>query len=194
MNSSAASRRVIRRESHSPRTVAMVIVVVIVTVGLAYLGIEIVLSALGTRALLASPEAAATWVTTLPDQQPAGAIIAAGVLLAMIGLLLIALALSPGRLPKHEMVADGSVVLVDNGVLASALAQHLSDHIGVARDRITVGVSRRVVDVTVAPDAGVAVPDARIRDLVATEVDSYRLTRPVKTRVRASKQREGVPS
>ncbi|TFD81753.1 DNA/RNA endonuclease G [Cryobacterium psychrophilum] len=191
---SAASQRVIRRETHSPRTVAMTIAVILAIVALAYLGTEIVLSLLAQPGLLVSPMAAGNWLTGLPDQQPVWAILTAAVLLAIVGVVFILLALTPGRLPKHQIVRTGRVVLVDNAVIAAALAQHLSDHTGIARDRVTIGVSRRVVDVTVAPDAGLPVPDARIRDLVAAELDTYQLVRPISTRVRPTKQREGAPS
>lgn len=194
MTMSAAFRRVIRRETHSPRTAAMAVAVVLAIVVLAYIGTEIVLSLLSQPGLLVTPTAAGTWLTGLPDQQPAWTIIAPAVLLALVGIGFILLALTPGRLPKHRIVRAGRVILVDNAVIASALAQHLSDHTGIARDRVTVGVSRRVVDVTVTPDAGVPVPDARIRDLIVTELDTYQLDGPVKTRVRPPQQRKGASS
>jgi hypothetical protein len=187
-----AFRRVIRRETHSPRTVAMAIAVVLALVALIYIGIEIVLSLLSQPGLLLSPAAAGDWLTALPDQQPVWAIIAVAALLALLGIVFVVLALTAGRLPKHQILRTGRVVLVDNAVIASALAQHLSDHTGIARDRVTVGVSRRTVDVTLAPDAGVPVPESRIRDLISAELDAYQLARPVRTRVRTTRQREGT--
>ncbi|WP_341952715.1 DNA/RNA endonuclease G [Salinibacterium sp. TMP30] len=194
MSGNAASRRIIRRETHSPRTVAMVIAAVLSIVALAYLGTEIVLSLLLQPALLVSPVASGEWLTRLPEQQPVWAIITAAAVLAVIGIILCVIALTPGRLPKHQMIAEGRAVLVDNAVIAAALAQHISDHTGIIRDRITVGVSRRVVDVTVAPDAGLPVVDSQIRDLVASELEHYQLTRAVKTRVRTPQPHKGTRS
>lgn len=192
MSGGAAFRRVARRETHSPRTVAMIIAVALTIGALAYLGTEIVLALLSQPGLLLSPAAAGKWLMGLPDQQPTWAILLAAILLAVIGIVLILAAVTPGRRAKHQLISDDRLVLVDNAVIAAALAQHLSDHTGIARDRITVGVSRRVADVTVAPDAGIPVPDTQIRDLVAAELDSYHITAPIKTRVRPTQQGNGA--
>jgi hypothetical protein len=169
----------------------MVIAAVLSIVALAYLGIEIVLSLLLQPALLVSPVSAGDWLTGIPEQQPVWAIIAAASALAVIGIVFCVIALTPGRLPKHQMVTEGSAVLVDNAVIAAALAQYISDHTGIVRDRISVGVSHRVVDVTVSPDAGLPVVDTQIRELVASELEHYQLTRGVKTRVRTPQQHKG---
>ena len=58
--SSPAFRRVLRRETHSPRTVAMIIAVVLLLVVLIYIGTEIVLFLIAQPALLLGPAAAAT--------------------------------------------------------------------------------------------------------------------------------------
>jgi hypothetical protein len=192
MSMSHAFRRVIRRETHSPRTGAMSIAVVLALLALIYIGTEVVLSLLSLPGLLISPTAAGDWLTALPDQQPVWAIIAIAVLCALIGIVFVVLALTPGRLPKHQILRTGRVVLVDNAVIAAALAQHLSDHTGIARERVTVGVSRSTVDVTLAPDAGIPVPDSRIRELITAQLDVYQMARPIKVRVRTTRQREGT--
>jgi hypothetical protein len=166
--------------------------VVLAVLALAYVGTEIVLSLFSQPGLLLSPAAAGTWLSGLPDQQPAWAIVTVSLLLALLGVVFIVLALTPGRLPKHQLTRTGRVVLVDNAVIAAALAQHVSDHTGIARDRVTVGVSGRVVDIVVTPDAGVPVSEETIRELIAAELDVYQLVRPVKTRVRTAQQREGA--
>ena len=50
--STPAFRRIVRRETHSPRTVAMIIAVVILILALVYIGVEIVLHLLAQPALL----------------------------------------------------------------------------------------------------------------------------------------------
>ena len=57
--STPALRRVIRRETHSPRTVAMFVAVVLLILALAYVALEIVLSLAAQPALLVGPAAAA---------------------------------------------------------------------------------------------------------------------------------------
>lgn len=188
--STPALRRVIRRETHSPRTVAMFVAVVLLILALAYIGLEIVLSLAAQPALLLGPAAAAGWLVGLPTAQPTGLVIAGGVVLALIGLIFIVLAVTPGRLSRHAIEAGDRAVVVDNGVIASALAQHLADETGLGRDDITVGVGHRSVDVTVRPGAGIPVDRDDVRSAAEAELQTYRLTRPVRTRVRIERQTE----
>jgi hypothetical protein len=120
----------------------------------------------------------------LPTAQPAGLVIAGSVVLALIGIVFVVLAITPGRLSKHTLESDDRAVVVDNGVIASALAQHLSEETGLARDSITVGVGHRSVDVTVRPGAGIPLDKNAVRSAVEAELQTYRLTRNVSTRVR----------
>ena len=183
-------RRVIRRETHSPRTVAMFVAVVLLILALAYIGLEIVLSLAAQPALLVGPAAAAGWLIGLPTAQPAGLVIAGSVVLALIGLVFIVLAVTPGRLSRHVLDAGGRAVVVDNGVIASALAQHLAEETGLARDSITVGVGHRTVDVTVRPGIGVPLDKADVQSAAEAELQTYRLTDKVRTRVRIERPTE----
>lgn len=181
---SPALRRVVRRETHSPRTVAMFVAVILLILALAYIGLEIVLSLLAQPALLLGPAAAAGWLVGLPTAQPAGLVIAGSVVLAIIGLIFIWLAVTPGRLSRHTIDAGDRAVVIDNGVIASALAQHLAEETGLARDDVTVGVGHRSVDVTVRPGVGIPVDKAAVQSAAEAEIETYRLTRSVRTRVR----------
>jgi hypothetical protein len=189
--SSPALRRVVRRETHSPRTVAMFAALIILIAALVYVGIEITLRLLSQPALLLGPAAGFAWLVGLPTAQPVGLVVFGGVVIAVLGVVFIVLALTPGRLSKHEMQWDDRAVVVDNGVIASALAQHLSDETGLARDRITVGVAHRSVDVTVRPGAGVPLDRDRVREMADAEIARYRLVPTVKTRVRVQQSAEG---
>lgn len=188
--STPAFRRIVRRETHSPRTVAMIVAVVLLIVALVYIGIEIVLSLLAQPALLLGPAAAATWIVGLPTQQPGALVATGGVALAVLGIVFVYLALAPGRLSKHEMQLDGRAVVVDNGVIASAVAQRISEESGLSRDDITVGVSHRSVDVTVRPGLGVPLEVAPVEEVASAEIASYQLTPSVKTRVRVIRATE----
>ncbi|WP_334149730.1 DUF6286 domain-containing protein [Microbacterium sp.] len=187
--STPALRRVIRRETHSPRTVAMFVAVVLLILALAYIGLEIVLSLAAQPALLLGPAAAAGWLVGLPTQ-PAGLVIAGSIVLAVIGLIFIWLAVTPGRLSKHALEAGDRAVVVDNGVIASALAQHIADETGIPRDDITVGVGHRSVDVTMRPGAGIPLDQATVQSVVEQELQTYRLTRSIRTRVRIERAME----
>ena len=191
--STPAFRRIVRRETHSPRTVAMVVVVVLLILALVYVGVELVLDLLAQAPLLAGPETAFAWIAGLPTAQPEWAVVAGGLALAVIGVVLVVLAVAPGRLSKHEMTWPDRAVVVDNGVIASAIAHHISEETGIAREHIAVGVSHRRVDATVTPGPGVPLDAARVHEVVETELGSYQLAPPVTTRVRILQPQESEP-
>lgn len=183
-------RRVVRRETHSPRTVAVFVAVILLILALAYVGLEVVLYLASQPALLAGPVAGWGWLLGLPKAQPAGLVIAGSVVLAMIGLVFIWLAVTPGRLSRHRLEAGGRAVVVDNGVIASALAQHLAEETGIVRENITVGVGHRSVDVTVRPGVGIPLDKSTVQSAAEAELGTYRLVRPVRTRVRIERPTE----
>ena len=180
-------RRVVRRETHSPRSVAFAAVVLLTIIACLYLAVETVLSLASQPALLIRPIDALAWLAALPTDVPVGAVIAGGLAVAVVGAWLILLAVSPGRLSKHEMDAGGRAALVDNGVLAAAIAQRVSDETGLARDRVTVGVAHRSVDVSVKPGAGIPVDRAQVNAVAEAELSGFKLTRPLRTRVRVER-------
>lgn len=182
--STPAFRRILRRETHSPRTVAMIVAALVLILALVYVGIEIVLSLLAQPALLLGPAAAAGWVIGLPTAQPSGLVITGGVVVALIGLIFLILGVTPGRLPKHQMSIEGRAAVVDNGVIASSLAQRISEETGIGRGEITVGVSHRTADVTIRSGFGDEYDPAPITQVVQAELERYSLVPPVASRVR----------
>lgn len=185
-----ALRRVVRRETHSPRTAAMFVAAVLLILALVYIGVEIVLSLLAQPALAFEPAASLGWIVGLPTARPQGLVLAGGVATAVVGLVCVYLAVAPGRLSKHELTWGERAVVVDNGVIASSLAQHLSNETGLPRDRITVGVAHRRVDVAIRPGAGVPLNEQRVRELAEAEVTSYELTPRVSIRLRVERPEE----
>ncbi|TQK18513.1 hypothetical protein FBY40_1000 [Microbacterium sp. SLBN-154] len=187
-----ALSRVVRRETHSPRTVAMFVAVILLILALIYLGVELVLSLLAQPALVAAPGVIAQWLVALPGDQPIPLVIVGGVIVAILGIVFVILAVTPGRLSKHELAFDGSerAVVVDNGVIAAAVAQKVSAESGVARDRVTVGVAHRTVDVTVRSDPGVELDRESVRRAAAEALDAYRLVPRVTVRARIAQARQ----
>ena len=102
--STPALRRVLRRESHSPRTVAMVIAVALMILVLAYLGTEIVLSLLAQPALLLAPDAQARFLIGLPTERPGWIIVLAGAVDEVWGPVVGALRLAAGALWDVEIL------------------------------------------------------------------------------------------
>lgn len=183
----AVLRTVVRRETHSPRTVAMIVVAVLLLLVLAYAAVEIILNLVGQPALLVAPGEALNAAVAAPTALLPVAFIVGGIVLALVGVLVLVLALKPGRLSRHEMAWGERAVVVDNGVVASAVAQHLSNESGIARDDIVVGVAHRSVDVTVRPPVGIPVDEAELRRLVEEEVTSYKLSPAVRTHLRVQR-------
>lgn len=188
--SSPGLSRVVRRETHSPRTVAMFVAVILLILALAYVGLEIVLYLAAQPALLLGPGAGLAWLVGLPSGQGGALAIAGAAVLVLIGLVFIVLAITPGRLSKQQLTWGDRAVVVDNGVIASALAQHLSEETGLARENITVGVGHRGVDVTVRPGAGIPLDKSAVQSAADAELQTYRLTRSVRTRVRIERPTE----
>ena len=180
---SAVVDRLVRRETHSPRTVATVVVLVAAALAAVYAGVEIVLHLLGSAPLLVSPGAALTWVRGVPEL-PQGPVVAVGVLTVVLGIVLAWLALAPGRRPRHLLAGPGHASVADNGVIASALAECLRRELDLPRGAVVVGVGHRSADVTVRPDPGQSVDRERVRAVAESELGAYDLVPRVRVRVR----------
>lgn len=183
-------RRVVRRETHSPRTVAMFVAVILLMLLLAYVAVEIILSLAAQPALLVGPGAGVAWLVALPGSEPVPAVIAGGVVLGLLGLVFVVLAITPGRLSKQEMRWGERAVVVDNGVIAASLAQHVSAETGLLRQDVHVGVAHRTIDITVRPGSGIPLDASEVKAIADAEVATYQLARPVTTRVRVDRPKE----
>jgi hypothetical protein len=190
--STSTFRRIVRRETHSPRTVAMIIAAALLIAALTYMGTGIVLYMLAQPDLLGGLTSAVAWIIGLPKARPGWLVVVGGTALGLLGLVFLFLALTPGRLPKHQMTCGARAIVVDNEVIASSLAQYVSDETGIPLDDITVGVSHRSADITLRPRIGARLDEAQTQDLVTAEVDSYRLTPSVKTSVRIIRPHESA--
>lgn len=176
--------RVVRRETHSPRTVAAVLVLAVVTAAAILVGIEIVLHLLGTGSMLLAPGAGLTWLAGLPTAAPRAAVVLGAVAIALAGLVLIWLALSPGRRSKHRLGASSRAVVVDNGVIASAIADRLRREFFLPAGGVTVGVGHRDVDVTVRPEAGQEIDAADVRSSAEAEIAASQPSPALRIRAR----------
>jgi hypothetical protein len=185
----ATYARIIRRETHSPRSLLAIILAIVVIVVVAWIGTEIVLSLLGQPALLIAPAGMLTSTLGLIDA-PQGVVVAAGVVAAVIGLVLIVVALSPGRRARHVLDTERAATVVDDEVIASALARHASRVGNVDPDNVTVSVSHRRAVVHVTPTSGTPVNPDRIAETVTGQLESYRLHPTVAARVQIAEKAE----
>ncbi len=185
--SNTVLQRVVRRETHSPRTVAAVLVLVTVSAAAVLAGIEIVRDLAGRDPMLLSPGAGLQWLADLPQAQPAGAVIAGGAIAVAVGLILIWLALAPGRRPKQAMAGCSTAVVCDNGVIASSIAEQVRRTFDLARGAVVVGVGSRSIDVTARPEPGQSIEKARLRRTAEEELARYDLSRTLTVHVRIAK-------
>jgi hypothetical protein len=182
--------RVVRREMHSPRTAMTVVVLSIVVAAAVYAGIEIVLRLVGAAPLLVAPGAALAWAAVLPTAEPRAAVIAGAAAVAIVGVVLLGFAVTPGRRPKHVLGVTGHAVIVDNGVIASAVAERIRRELDVPKGAVVVGIGHRTADVTVRPEPGQVVDRARVRSIAGEELDGYAPEPRLKVRARVLQSAE----
>ncbi|WP_308465196.1 Asp23/Gls24 family envelope stress response protein [Rathayibacter soli] len=170
----STSARIRRRETHSPRSVAAIIIAIALILTFAWLGLEILLQLLNQPPLLVTPlqmlRATAGITST-----PAPWIVAGGIVVAMVGIILVLAAVTGGRRARHVLNTVRSVTVVDDEVIASALARHAASTAGISPDNTEVTISRRHADVRLTPISGVSVDRAAVISAVADELDSYEL-------------------
>ncbi|SJM60920.1 hypothetical protein FM112_07455 [Gulosibacter sp. 10] len=145
---------------------------------------EIVLHLLGVAPLLVAPGSFLEQWPALPDAEPRALVLACAAIAAVAGFVLIWLALSPGRRPRHQLGAGPHAIVVDNGVIASAAAARIRRELDLSRNAVVVGVGHRAADVTVRPDAGRTIDRAEVRALAESELSGYGLSPEVKVRAR----------
>jgi hypothetical protein len=176
-------RRILRRETHSPRSGFAIALAVVLILVLAWIGTESVLALLGRPALLVAPEDSLGSVLGLPTLITSSGIIGAGSAVAVIGLLIVLVALLPGRRARHTGVVGRTAVVVDNVVVASALARVASRTANIDPDQVVVTIGHRAVDVNVRPSSGFPVDDARVLTAVQEALITFELTPPLRAKV-----------
>lgn len=183
--------RIARRETHSPRSVLAIILAIMLILAAAYAITEIILAMLSKPALLVAPKDASQ---SLVDAStlPMGALIAAGIVLLVVGLILIVIALTAGRRARHVITTDRVVTVVDNEVIASALARHASYAGGTSPDNTRVSVSHRRAIVEVAAASGANAPSQAILDAVNEQLDLYGLKPGLKGKVNVKRAKVGA--
>ena len=183
-------RRVLRRETHSPRAALAVFAAVLLILAFAWIGTESVLELLGRPPLLVSPGEALLAANNLPTAVITPAIVGAGVVAAIVGLVFVAFAVLPGRRARHTGVVGRTAVVVDNAVIASALARTASNAANIDPDQVTVTIGHRTADVRVRPTSGFSVNEAAIASAVEQQLDDLELTPSVRSKVTI--ERKGV--
>jgi hypothetical protein len=112
------------------------------------------------------------------------------VLVGLVGLVLVVLALTPGRRPKHRLAVTEHAVLADNGVIATSLAERVRREFDLAKGGVTVGVAHRSADLTVQPEPGQVLDRDQLRAVAEQELSGYALEPQLRVHVRVRQPRE----
>lgn len=167
--------RVLRRETHSARSGLSVVAAILVTLAAIYALLEAVLAALGQPTWLVHPLAAAQWIADLPGSYPPALLGAAGVLMALVGLIFLGTGLLPGRRARHVIANPRVAIVVDDEVIASALAKSARMVAGVTREQVMVVVSARLVQVNIRPTSGIRLSEQAIQAAVEAQLAAMEL-------------------
>ena len=192
MNSAPADRssepmtpiytRISRRELHSPRSAAAITVAGVVILLCAWVGTEIMLLMINQPALLATPAELAAGVASV-STMPASLLITIALACALVAVVLLVVAVTPGRRARHLIDSERTVTVVDDEVIASALAGRAARVGGINPDSTRVSISRRLATVHLVPTSGQPVQRDSVQQAVRDQLDGLRLRPTLQTRI-----------
>lgn len=166
----AGMERILKRETRPSRAVAAVIAAVLVIVLCVYALLETAVRAIGQPPWLVDPQTAAENIVALPDGVPPLLLGVIGAVLVMVGLFFFLNAVLPGRRARHLLPDRRAAVVVDDEVIASALARRARLAANVTQEQVMVTVSRTRVIVNVRPTSGSPLRTDRILAAVRAEL------------------------
>lgn len=182
MSTKSTYSRIARRETHSPRSVLAIVLAVILILAAAYAVTEIILSIAGQPPLLVTPGDAAKGLVGA-NTVPVWILITAGIILALIGLWLIVSSFTSGRRARHLIRTDRAVTVIDNEVIASALARHASYAANTDPDNTRVSVTHNRAVVEMTPATGRTVDEGRIKDAVDEQLAAYDVSPRLRSKI-----------
>lgn len=177
--------RIVRRETHSPRSAPAIVVGVLLIAAIAWIGTEGVLSLLGMRPLALAPRALAAGIAAAPRSGVA-TLVPVAVVAGVAGLVLLAAAILPGRRGRRPLAAERLAAVADDEVLASALARRAARAAGVSPDAVTVSLGRRSGAVRIVPVSGRPVERDEVLRAVQDEFALAGSTQPARIAVHVS--------
>lgn len=169
-NGAASLELVLKRETSSPRAAASVIAAVLVIALCVYALLETAVRAVGQPPWLVDPQAAAEQIVALPDGVSPLLLGVTGAVLAMLGLFFFLNAVLPGRRARHVLWDRRAAVVVDDEVIASALARRARAAANVSQEQVMVIVSRQLVVVNVRPTSGMPLAEGAVLRAVQDEL------------------------
>jgi hypothetical protein len=160
--------RILQRETRSSRAGPAVIAAILVIILSAYGLLEAAVRAIGQPPWLIDPQTAAERIVALPEGIPPLLLGVSGGVVFMVGLFFFLNAVLPGRKARHLLYDPRAGVVVDDEIIAAALARRARLAANVTQEQVMVVVSRHLAVVNVRPTSGVPV---RYEDVLAAVQD-----------------------
>lgn len=184
MSNGSVERRIRRRSAHRSRSTAVAVALVVLALVAAWIGTEAVLSAIGRPPLVADPQ---TVVDTAlrPDAAFVTIVEAIAGVLVVLGVVLVVLALKPGRQHRSVVEHERGAVVIDARILASTAANAAGMAAGVPEGNASATARGRSTEVRIVPVTGVPVDEASVRAAVVERLSGLdeRFGRRVRVRV-----------
>ena len=175
-DNTAAYRRIVRRETHSPRSGFAIVLAVLLLLVAAWLVTETVLVLVGAPPLLSTPGALVDAALALPTAVLPAALVTAGALVAVLGLVCVLVAVLPGRRPRHHGETARTALVVDDRAIASALARRAARAAGIDADNVLVSVGQRTAAVRLSRSSGWSIDTDAVEAAVANELRRLNLS------------------
>jgi hypothetical protein len=163
-------QRILKRETRSSRAGMAGLAAALVITACVYALLESALRAIGQPPWLIDPQTAAERLMALPGGVSPLLLGSLGGVVAMVGLIFFLNAVLPGRKSRHLLEDPRAGVVVDDEVIASALARAARTAANVTQEQVMVVVSQRLVVVNVRPTSGVPLHEERILAAVEDEL------------------------
>jgi hypothetical protein len=177
-------RRIRRRSVHRSRSTAVSVALVVLALVAAWIGTESVLRAVGAAPLLADPQTAVDTALRPDAAFVTIAEVIAGVLV-VLGIVLVVLALKPGRQHRSPVPHERGAVIIDTRIIAATAANAAGTAAGVPDGNATATSRGTSTEVRVVPVSGIAVDEGIVRDAVKDRLGQLdeRFGRRVKVRI-----------
>lgn len=184
MSIEPVERRIRRRSLHRSRSTAVAVALVVTALVAAWVGTESVLRAVGARPLVADPQTVVDAALRPDAAQTTVAEVVAGVLV-VLGVVLVVLAVAPGRAHRSGVSHERGAVVVDTRIVAVTAANAAARAAGVPDGQVTASSRRHRTEVRIVPTSGVPVDESDVRDAVAHRLARLddRLGRGVRVRI-----------
>jgi hypothetical protein len=177
-------RRMQRRSVHRSRSTAVSVALAVLALVAIWVGLEAVLAAVGAHPLLVDPQSAVD-AALRPTTAGTTITVAAAVVLAAIGVVLVVLAVAPGRMHRRPVALERAVVVVDDRIVASTAVNAAGQAAGIGPDQIEAWTRGKTVGVRIRPTTGIPVNEQTVEHAVAERLAALddRIARRVRVEI-----------